>query len=145
MTRTPRRSPQADGFRTTLIAPCGMDCRLCRAYGRDKRACPGCRGDDSTKAKTRITCPIKNCERIVPGKVRFCFHCDGFPCDRLGHLDKRYRTKYGMSMIDNLERIKKVGIRQFIRHEKEKWTCPECGGILCVHESQCLTCLNQWR
>ena len=26
-----------------------MNCRLCRAYGREKNACPGCRGDDSLK------------------------------------------------------------------------------------------------
>ena len=29
-----------------LIAPCGMNCSLCRAYGRERKPCPGCRGDD---------------------------------------------------------------------------------------------------
>jgi hypothetical protein len=130
---------------TTLIAPCGMNCRLCRAYGRDEKACPGCRGDDNLKAKTCLMCRIKNCEKIAHGRVRYCFGCDGFPCDRLKHLDKRYRTTYSMSMIDNLEDIKKVGIRQFVRSEKEKWTCPQCGEIICVHKPQCLSCGRTWR
>jgi hypothetical protein len=129
----------------TLIAPCGMDCRLCIAYIRDKKACPGCRGGDSNKPKTRVTCQIKNCEKRGRDGVKYCFNCDTFSCASLNHLDKRYRIKYGMSMIDNLENIKKFGIRHFIRNEKERWTCPECGKILCVHKPQCLSCGYKWR
>jgi uncharacterized protein DUF3795 len=142
---TPQRSTKTNAIRTTLIAPCGMNCRLCCAYTRDKKACPGCRGDDSDKPKTRVICRIKNCEKIRQGKFRFCFSCDSFPCDSLNHLDERYRAKYGMSMIDNLVHMKKLGIRQFIRNEKERWTCPECGQLLCVHKPQCLICGHAWR
>jgi hypothetical protein len=38
-----------------------------------------------------------------------------------------------MSMIENLKSIKEHGIRQFTRNEVKRWTCPECGTILCVH------------
>ena len=110
---------------------------LSRIFKRSK-ACPGCRGDDSFKSKACIACRIKNCEKIVNGEVKYCFSCDGFPCARLNHLDKRYRTKYGMSMIDNLENIRQFGIRHFIRNEKERWTCPQCGEMICVHNPQCL-------
>jgi hypothetical protein len=130
---------------TTLIAPCGMNCRLCRAYIRDKKACPGCRGDDSLKSKACVSCKIKNCENIATGKVKYCSSCDSFPCKSLNHLDKRYRTKYGMSMIDNLENIKQFGIRNFVRQEKEKWACSKCGEIICVHKEGCILCGNKWR
>ncbi len=130
---------------TTLIAPCGMNCRLCRAYIREKKACPGCRGDDSLKSKACVTCKIKNCEEIAKGKVKFCFSCDSFPCAKLNHLDKRYRTNYGMSMIDNLMNLRELGIRHFIRNEKERWTCPRCSEIICVHKPHCLSCQYQWR
>jgi hypothetical protein len=60
-------------------------------------------------------------------------------------LDERYRTKYGMSMIDNLVHIKKFGIRHFMRNEKERWACPECSQLLCVHKPQCLICGHKWR
>ncbi|MFA5801027.1 MAG: hypothetical protein WC911_00980 [Thermoleophilia bacterium] len=43
------------------------------------------------------------------------------------HLDKRYRTKYGMSMIENLEIIRQVGVRDIFRREKQRWACPKCG------------------
>ena len=145
MNRDPKLSQKAKAITSTLIAPCGMNCRLCCAYTREKKACPGCRGDDSVKPKTRVTCRIKNCEKIRQGKVRYCFSCDGFPCDRLNHLDERYRTKYGMSMIDNLVHIKKFGIRNFIKQEKERWACSKCGEIICVHKENCIFCGHQWR
>ncbi len=127
------------------IAPCGMNCRLCRAYVRDRKACPGCGGDDRLKSKVRIGCHIKNCEKIKNADPRYCFNCDSFPCERLNHLDKRYRTNYGMSMIENLESIRQFGIEHFIREEKEKWTCTECGALICVHNPQCLSCQHEWR
>jgi len=103
---------------TKLIAPCGMNCGLCMAYLGDKNKCPGCRAEDTGKAVTVIRCKIKNCEVIQKGKVKFCFGCDNFPCKNLKHPDERYRTKYNMSMIENLENIKKSGVRKFIENEK---------------------------
>lgn len=141
---TSKISSKTIAIPTKLIAPCGMNCRLCRAYTRDKKPCPGCRVDDSLKPKTRTLCRIKTCEKIANAGAKFCFGCDSFPCARLDHLDNRYRTKYGMSMIDNLKNIAKYGIRHFVRNEKERWACPECGGILCVHEMQCIYCGYRW-
>jgi hypothetical protein len=143
--KAPERSRKTSAIRATLIAPCGMNCRLCIAYSRDRNACPGCCGDDSVKPKTRVTCRIKTCEKIVQGRIRYCFGCDSFPCAGLNHLDKRYRARYGMSMIENLEKIRKHGMRQFIREEKVRWTCPGCGGTLCVHKPGCLSCDYRWR
>ena len=134
-----------NNIKTTLIAPCGMNCRLCLAYNRDRKACPGCRGDDSLKSKSCVKCRIKNCKKTTKGRVRYCFSCDSFPCAVLNHLDNRYRTKYAMSMIDNLKNIRESGIRDFIKNEKERWACPECGGIICVHKENCISCGYKWR
>jgi len=142
---TPKRVTRTNPFRASLIAPCGMNCRLCRAYMREKEAYPGCRGDDAGKPKTRVTCRIKTCDKITKGEVRYCFSCESFPCGNLNHLDKRYRTNYGMSMIENLRNIRKSGVRHFIETEKQRWTCSECGQIICVHQPQCLRCGHAWR
>ena len=131
-------------IQSSLIAPCGMNCRLCHAYIRDKKVCPGCYGNDNLKSKTAAMCRIKNCEILKAGKFKYCFECENFPCARMIHLDKRYRTKYGMSMIDNLETIKQVGIGNFIIQEKERWACSKCGGIICVHKGDCIYCGNNW-
>jgi hypothetical protein len=127
------------------IAPCGMNCRLCQAHLRTRNACPGCRGDDSVKPKTRVACRIKNCERRKGGRAGFCCDCSSFPCGLLIHLDKRYRTKYGMSMIENLKIIRISGIQSFIRSEQTRWACPGCGATICVHQARCLACQRKWR
>lgn len=121
-----------------LIAPCGMNCGICMAYLRDKNHCPGCMEPDVNKPNSCIKCIIKNCEIIK--KNKFCFKCDNYPCTRLKNLDKRYRTKYGMSMIENLENINKLGIREFVKNEKVRWKCSKCGGTINVHRWKCFTC-----
>jgi len=121
-----------------LIAPCGMNCGVCMAYLREKNHCPGCNYPDDNKAVSCARCIIKNCETIK--KVKFCYKCEKYPCTRLKNLDKRYRTKYHMSMIENLENIKKLGIRQFVKNEQVRWRCPKCGGNICVHRGYCFDC-----
>ncbi len=124
----------------SIIAPCGMNCGVCMAYLRERNKCPGCRGDDTNKTVTRLRCKIKTCEVFEDENIEFCFECGDFPCDNLKHLDKRYRTKYHMSMIENLENIKNSGLEKFLEDEKVRWTCSECGGTICVHKGYCYDC-----
>lgn len=128
-----------------LIAPCGINCRLCRAYARDRKPCPGCRGDDTHKSISCMTCQIKNCPKLVEGEFKFCFGCDEFPCKRLTHLDQRYRTRYGTSPVDNLRSLQRIGVRTFVKNENKKWACPECGAMICMHKPQCPSCGYIWR
>ncbi|MFC1901317.1 DUF3795 domain-containing protein [Chloroflexota bacterium] len=125
---------------TQLIAPCGMNCGICLAYLREKRNCSGCHGDDSNKPPTILNCIIRNCEMIKTSQSGFCFECVKYPCKRLKQLDKRYRTKYVMSMIENLGSIKGIGLSAFIENEKERWHCVKCGGVICVHRGYCYNC-----
>ncbi len=123
-----------------LIAPCGMNCGICSAYLREKNTCPGCREDDAGKAISVVKCRIKSCEKLQDGKSKFCFKCEQYPCARIKHIDKRYRTRYGMSMIENLKNIKQSGIRQFVKDEKTRWACSKCRGTICVHKGYCFSC-----
>lgn len=120
-------------MKTTLIAPCGMNCGICMAYLREKNHCPGCRSPGWLHPK----CQIRTCADMGG---RYCYSCSTFPCRRLKQLDARYRKKYGMSMIGNLEAIREYGIRTFIKREKERWTCVHCGGTINVHRHCCSSC-----
>ena len=60
-------------------------------------------------------------------------------------LDKRYRTRYRMSMLENLRRIEEKGIRAFVESERVRWTCPACGGSVCVHRDHCPSCSKKIR
>ncbi len=124
-------------MKTELIAPCGMNCGICVVYLREKNKCTSCRGSDENKPVTRTACKIKNCDKR---NSEFCYDCEAFPCDRLNHLDKRYRTKYAMSMIENLKLIQANGIEQFLKKEEQRWKCSTCAGVICVHTRTCSKC-----
>ena len=122
------------------IAPCGMNCSICRGYLREKNKCLGCREIDINKPISRSKCKIKNCIELKKNNFKYCYQCSIFPCKRMKNLDNRYRSKYNMSMIENLENISKFGIRKFIVNEKIRWKCKNCGSIICVHSGNCSNC-----
>ncbi|WP_406655930.1 DUF3795 domain-containing protein [Methanolobus sp. ZRKC2] len=124
----------------SLLAPCGINCSVCMVYLRERNKCPGCRGPDDNKPISRTGCKIKNCTTFCKGDAEFCFECEDFPCKRLKGLDKTYRTKYSMSIIDNLENIREFGIVEFLENEITRWTCAKCGGTVCVHKGYCYSC-----
>lgn len=46
-----------------------------------------------------------------------------------------------MSMLQNLKDIDEMGLDTFIAMENQKWQCPQCHFLLCVHRSECQNCL----
>ncbi len=123
-----------------LIAPCGMNCGLCIGHLRPQKTCPGCAAQSETKPISCQKCIIVNCEQILKSDLKFCYTCSTYPCTRLKNLDKRYRTKYGMSMLENLDNIKTYGLEVFLETEAHKWACKTCGTGLSVHRENCLNC-----
>jgi Protein of unknown function (DUF3795) len=127
-----------------LIAPCGMNCGVCASYlamkndlkkkGFGKTSCTGClpRGKGCFYRR--------QCVKIDKRDVRFCNECPDFPCRIIKNLDKRYRTFYHMSMIENLEFIKTNGIDKFLEKETARWKCTECGGVISCHNGICYNC-----
>ncbi len=129
----------------SLVAPCGMNCALCSGYlayalqlprQRGKVSyCAGCRPRNKQCAFLK-----KHCPDLMSGRVEYCFECRGYPCDRLKHLDERYRRNYQVSFLENLAQIKERGIDRFLRDQAEKYRCPGCGGVVCVHTGRCPVC-----
>jgi len=129
-------------IRKELIAPCGMNCAVCMGrLLRDKNPCPGCRGEQTHKSRNCQRCVIANCEYFKKSGSLYCPEdCPKYPCKRLQALDQRYRTKYAMSMLENLRFIQVSGSEAFVENERERWTCQVCGAITCVHRSACTIC-----
>jgi hypothetical protein len=113
-----------------LIAPCGMNCGLCLHYLRAENKCPGCYSGRKVNNKP-IKCGIRLCKKR---HGEYCFDCDKFTCERLQRLDKRYRERYGMSEIENLEIIKEKGIDYLLDQEEKRWINTE--GTYCVHDKK---------
>lgn len=128
-----------------LVAPCGMNCNICAAYlaythdlkakGLRMMYCTGCRPRDKPCAFLK-----KQCSTLRNGEVMYCYECPTFPCDRLSAIDRRYRTQFRMSEVENLHRIRDGGIGPFLKAEEEKWRCPVCGGVVSCHNGLCFDC-----
>lgn len=126
-------------FDPTLIAPCGLNCGTCMGYLRQKNHCPGCRHITETRYKSINQCIIRNCAELEKTSSDFCHGCGKFPCARMKQLDKRYRTKYRTSPIENLHMIRE-NIESFLNFEASRRICSKCGAVICVHRTVCLTC-----
>ena len=135
-------------LKAELVAPCGMNCGVCKgylAYSRNLPAeirkarrtsyCAGCR------PRGKLCAYIKgNCSKLRKQTIQFCYECEDFPCQRLQTIDRRYRTRYNTSLIDNLNQIKQFGIDEFLEKEEVKWRCSRCGGTISIHNSHCYDC-----
>lgn len=131
-------------FSLELMAPCGMNCGVCKAYLAYSRGVP--------KQKGKVThcagclprgknCFIKRGYKKLRGnRVRFCFECESMPCKNLDRIDRRYRERYGASLIENLRMIEERGVEEFLRTQREKYECPECGDVVSIHNGKCYAC-----
>ena len=132
----------SEPFKPKIIAPCGMNCGICVAFfgytmrgDNRKMKCSGCNPSGKSCAHLK-----KYCEKLSKNEIQYCFECDMFPCSYLERLDEKYRKRYDMSTIDNLERIQEYGMTPFLKQQEQRYACPECGGVICVHTKICYTC-----
>ena len=123
-----------------LIAPCGINCRVCRAYMRSKKPCLGCNSKTGETYKHIVSCKIKNCPSLLESASGFCYSCEKIPCQRLKQLNKRYSLKYHTKIFENQENIKELGVEKFYKADLEKWTCPSCHHLICMHTGLCENC-----
>ena len=122
----------------TMLAPCGMNCQVCHGHLKKKKACRGCRNSDEGKPEHCRKCDIKDC--AVSHDVNFCLDCPSFPCKIIKRLDRSYRQRYQVSLIDNAVRLKTVGAERYLSEEREKWMCADCGGVVSLHDQVCSEC-----
>jgi hypothetical protein len=132
-------------FREELVAPCGANCNICAGYRArlaDAKAqgvrmayCAGCRPRGKQCALLKKRCGI-----MPEGNGRYCYECGAFPCGNLKKIDERYRMHYRMSMLENLEFIKRNGIKEFLLNEEKRWRCLRCGGTISCHNGLCFEC-----
>jgi hypothetical protein len=132
-------------FTPELIAPCGMNCGICKAYLAYTNEAPRIRGKVTycsgclPRAKN---CYIKRgCKNLSKHTFLSCSECDTLPCEKLARLDKRYRERYGMSMVENLKMLREKGMEDFLQSQAQKYSCPTCGtGVISVHDRKCYGC-----
>ena len=135
---------QSEKFTPELVAPCGMNCGICKAYLAYSRGVPKQRGKVthcSGCLPRSKTCYIKRgCKKLRQNTFRFCFECEQMPCKNLERVDRRYRSRYNMSMVENLKELKAKGIEEFLKNQQAKYKCQACGDVVSVHDRKCYSC-----
>jgi uncharacterized protein DUF3795 len=131
-------------FTAELIAPCGMNCAICKGYIAYTHGVPRVRGKVTHCAgclPRAKNCYIRrNCKKLSKHEIQSCNECDIMPCANLTRLDQRYLERYGMSMVENLKMLKAKGVDEFLKSQAEQHTCPSCGDMVCVHDGKCYSC-----
>ena len=132
-------------FTPELIAPCGMNCGICKRYLAYSRGvpvergkvihCQGCRPSNKN-------CYVKRgCKKLAKKEITFCFECDNLPCENfINRLERRYRKRYNMSMVENLQELKEKGMETFLKNQERRYRCPKCGDVISVHDRKCYAC-----
>jgi hypothetical protein len=131
--------------KNNLAAPCGIYCGFCRQYlvlKKDqleqrgfKLGCQGCRIRNKNCAMIRRDCP-----HLKKKKIEFCYQCEEFPCAKLVDLSENYRERFFVDLTENLKRIEAIGAEKWLAEQRQLYTCPQCGGEICLHDAECYDC-----
>ena len=107
-----------------LIAPCGMNCGICKAYLSYSRGIPKEKGNvthcSGCVPRNKLCFIKRGCRKLRQDKIRFCSECEEMPCRNVDRIDRRYRNRYGMSMVENLKEIKSTSLQSFIINQDTK-------------------------
>ena len=129
------------GISPHMFAPCGMNCMVCYKHCCHKKPCAGCLNQDTGKPEHCRKCKIKDC--IHHKGYTYCFQCPEYPCRQIKTLEKSYNIRYNASLVSNSRFVQERGLAEFNEQQKKKYTCPVCGGIISIHDSECSEC--QWK
>ena len=134
-------------FTAEMIAPCGLDCSLCKRALSETDPCPGCLGPDKNKPEfCSEKCGIILCRKRTGRGYTYCDECPDYPCTDVMEKESRYTSKYPLyeSPGKNLRDIRELGMEKFLENERKQWTCSECGHVVCVHTGICSGCGKQY-
>ena len=142
-----RRRMTNDRITAKMIAPCGLDCSICKRALEKTNPCPGCLGPNENKPEfCAERCGIILCRKRKEKGYDYCDQCPDYPCADVMEKETRYTSKYPLyeSPAQNLRAIRESGMEQFLAAERAQWTCGECGHIVCVHTGVCSGCGKQY-
>ena len=111
-----------------MIAPCGLDCSLCKRALAETNPCPGCHGPNEKKPEfCAERYGIILCRKQMDNAYKYCDECPDYPCADVVEKETRYTSKYPLyeSPRKNLHNIRNLGMEKFLESEREQWSCKE--------------------
>jgi hypothetical protein len=124
------------------LAPCGIFCGACPSYNK---TCLGCASQSQKQQrKSKWNCGIRIC-CYEEKELSFCGFCVQFPC---GEVNKKLinshpgktRFKYRHEIPENMTKLLELGLVDYLDYQKQRWSCPSCGGQVVFHKYVCVEC-----
>ena len=103
-------------------------------WSEEESKCYGCRSGKRLPYCGK--CKMSAC--AADRGIDFCSECEAYPCHDL----KQFQSEmpHRIELWDNLERIKCVGYKQWLREIRGHYTCPRCGTINSTYDLKCRKC-----
>ena len=136
-----------------LAAVCGLYCEACTLFiatqedperlkalaarfqlPEEVMKCYGCRA--VKRGPYCQTCKMYSCAAVRG--VDFCSNCEDYPCKDL----KQFQSErpHRIELWDDLERIRDIGYRLWLKEIKLNYACPKCQSINSAYDLKCRKC-----
>jgi hypothetical protein len=148
--------------REKLVAPCGLYCGACPMYLATQEnsqerlnafaqqfsarkiqmkledvLCDGCIGGGRVAVFCQ-KCAMRSCAAAKTNVTR-CSDCSDFPCSKISNFNND-GMQHHSEVLQNLRRIKEMGISSWTQYEEERWRCPQCRQKLSWYDKACANC-----
>lgn len=103
----------------------------------DGLLCDGCLSDGQIAFHCQ-RCAMKLCTAEKQDVTR-CSECKELPCFRITNMINTgllHRAEY----LPNLEKIREIGVEEWIKYEEKRWSCPQCGQPISWYDAECVSC-----
>lgn len=140
-------------FNKKLAAVCGLYCEACSwfiatneepemlkrlasqpHYSDEESKCYGCRSDKRLPYCEK--CKMFAC--ATEQGIDFCSQCEEYPCDDL--IQFQSAMPHRIELWINLERIKAIGYKQWLKEIRGNYTCLRCQTINSAYDLKCRNC-----
>jgi len=82
-------------------------------------------------------CVLRSC---ALGKgLTHCAQCSNFPCQELVDFSNDGLPHHS-EVLDNVRRVRDVGIEAWMAEQEKRWRCPNCGDAIDWYATQCAGC-----
>lgn len=69
-----------------------------------------------------------------------CSHCKDLPCHRINGLINMGNYLHRNEYVPNLNKIREIGLEEWVKYEEERWRCPKCGLPMSWYDAECIRC-----
>ncbi len=103
--------------------------------------CKGCKSD--TVFQGCAGCALRACVR--KRGVDYCVQCGGYPCGIIAEMKRNLPRLNALlphtkAILANLDVIRETGGEEWLKAEKETWSCKRCGSPVTWYQTECDVC-----